>query len=132
LTDQPPHTAEQKRKAQLAFELLTKVFVNPEQFDEAPFGDVYVQHNPFIPDGKEGLRVWSRAMVEATPDSHLEIRRILVDGDFVAVHSHVKRFPDDAGMALLDLFRVADDTVVEHWDISQEVPAASVNSNSVV
>ncbi|MBT2269961.1 nuclear transport factor 2 family protein [Rhodococcus qingshengii] len=131
LTDQAPHTPEQRHKAQLAYDLVVKVFVRPAEFDSAPFGDVYVQHNPSIPDGKEGLRSWAQAMVDAAPDAHLEIKRILVDGDYVAVHSHVIRAPGDSGMALVDMFRIKDDVVVEHWDLMQEVPTESANANTM-
>jgi len=131
LTGQPPHTPEQERKIQVALDLMLRVFGNFDEFDSAPFGDVYVQHNPMIADGKEGLRPFAKAMVESAPEGHGSIKRALVDGDFVLVHTHVTRSPGDPGMALMDLFRVVDDKVVEHWDVMQEVPPQSLNSNTM-
>lgn len=131
LCDQPAHTAEQQRKAKLAVDLLTRVFVCPEDFDAAPIGDVYVQHSPGVGDGKEALRCFAEKIVTAAPDAHLDIKRVLVDGDYVVVHSHVTWSPGDPGTALIDLFRVKDDTVVEHWDIMQQVPAESANDNTM-
>jgi hypothetical protein len=53
----------------------------------------------------------------------------ILDGDHVIVHVHVVRFPGDPGLAVIDIFRVEDDAIVEHWDVLQEVPAKPVNPN---
>ena len=36
--------------------------------------------------------------------------------------SHFVRKPDDRGMAVMDIFRVENGKLVEHWDVLQEVP----------
>lgn len=131
LCDQPEHTADQRRKVQIVFDLLTRVFVNPEEFDAAPFGEAYVQHSPGVADDREALRDFAKLTAAAAPNAHLEIKRILVDGDYVVVHSHIKRAEQDPGVALVDIFRVNGDTVVEHWDVMQEVPAESANANTM-
>ena len=47
----------------------------------------------------------------------------IAEGDLVAVHSHYVAIPGDRGRAVLDLFRVRDGKIVEHWDAVQDVPA---------
>jgi predicted SnoaL-like aldol condensation-catalyzing enzyme len=131
LVDQPTHTAAEERKIKIVFDLFTKVFVNHEDFDQAPFGEVYIQHNPGIADGTEGLRPWATELIAAGPDAHIEYKRFLVDGDYVIVHSHVKPAPDQPGLAIFDLFRLKGDKVVEHWDIWQEVPQEAANTNTM-
>ena len=37
----------------------------------------------------------------------------------------------DPGLAVVDIFRVADGMIVEHWDVIQDVPAQPVNPNSM-
>jgi predicted SnoaL-like aldol condensation-catalyzing enzyme len=131
LVDQPTHTADQERKIKIVFDLFTNVFVNFEEFDQAPFGEVYIQHNPGIADGTEGLRPWAKELIDSAPDAHIEYKRFLVDGDYVTVHTHVKQTPDHLGVAVFDLFRIKDDKVVEHWDIWQEVPEKPANTNTM-
>ena len=62
-----------------------------------------------------------------SPDARQTIHRAMVDGDMVAVHVHVERFPGDPGLAVVDIFRVANGMIAEHWDVLQEVPANPVN-----
>lgn len=49
--------------------------------------------------------------------------RTLADGDLVALHT---RIVADTGpeLAAVDVFRVRDGPVVEHWDVVQPVPAS--------
>jgi len=42
-------------------------------------------------------------------------------------HVHVTRHPGDPGLAVVDIFRVAGDMIVEHWDVLMDVPANPVN-----
>ncbi|NUP30269.1 MAG: SnoaL-like domain-containing protein, partial [Streptomycetaceae bacterium] len=58
-------------------------------------------------------------------------KRIIAEGDLVAVHSHYVNYPGDRGSAILDLFRVRNGKIVEHWDIIQAVPETSANGNGM-
>ena len=40
-------------------------------------------------------------------------------------------FPDDLGLAVVDIFRVEDGRIIEHWDVIQPVPAESANTNGM-
>ncbi|MGW0995679.1 nuclear transport factor 2 family protein [Streptomyces sp. NPDC002520] len=80
----------------------------------------YVQHNPFIPPAKDGLR---RFIAELPDASRYEPGAIIAEGDLVMVHG---RYSGGSGAPLLgvDIFRFEDGLVVEHWDVLQdEVPA---------
>lgn len=39
--------------------------------------------------------------------------------------------PGERGQAVVDLFRVQDGKIVEHWDVLQDVPATSANDNTM-
>ena len=88
--------------------------------------DEYIQHNPNIPDGREA----AIEMLEpkfSLPHASFDIKRILVDGNLAAIHLHGRFSPDNPGGAVVDLFRLEDEKIVEHWDVLQSMPTHSVN-----
>jgi predicted SnoaL-like aldol condensation-catalyzing enzyme len=116
-----------------AVEFLDLAF-NQKKVDEALdryIAEPYTQHNPQVPTGVEGARAGLTGLLQQVPGWDYEFKRVLVDGDLVAVHSHVTTGPDDHGMALVDIFRAEDGKFVEHWDVSQPVPETAANENSM-
>ncbi len=104
------------RKA-VVVEALTRAF-NERDFSvlEAWWSPEYIQHNPFIPPKRDGLR----GFVEALPkDRRYEHGRVFADGEFVIVHG---RYIGGGNKTLVaaDFFRFENDKVVEHWDVLQE------------
>lgn len=51
--------------------------------------------------------------------------------DLVAVHSHVRKKPDEWGAAVVHIFKFQGDCIVELWDIGQPVPERSPNENGM-
>jgi predicted SnoaL-like aldol condensation-catalyzing enzyme len=90
----------------------------------------YIQHNPEAPDGREAFIKGFAAYVEST-DYRCEIKRVIADSDIVAVHSHCKESANDIGSAVVDIFRVEKERIVEHWDVLQAVPSKSANRNTM-
>jgi predicted SnoaL-like aldol condensation-catalyzing enzyme len=107
--------------------------LNRSDFDEAAvhFGPQYVQHNPMIKDGIDGFRAFLHDLKAQFPDLRSEIKRVFADGDFVILHAHAKRKPDEAGLAIVDIFRLDHGKIVEHWDVRQPVAEASANPNGM-
>jgi len=91
----------------------------------------YRQHNPQAQDGPDGVLAFATAYVKANPELHMDFKRIIAEGEYVVVHSHQKRNPQDRGEAVVDIFRVQDGKLVEHWDVIQPVPAPSINRNTM-
>ncbi|WP_046710206.1 hypothetical protein, partial [Streptomyces europaeiscabiei] len=58
-------------------------------------------------------------------------KSFIAEGDLVAVHNNDKTSPDDRGNAVVDLFRVRNGKIVEHWDVTQAVSATSANDNTM-
>jgi predicted SnoaL-like aldol condensation-catalyzing enzyme len=91
----------------------------------------YTQHNPEAQDGPEafvGYVHWLRGQL---PELHLDIVRAIAEDDLVVTHSNLHLAAGDRGMAVADFWRVVDGKIVEHWDVTQEVPEKSANENAM-
>ncbi|GAA3841377.1 nuclear transport factor 2 family protein [Streptomyces phyllanthi] len=98
---------------------------------DAYWGPEYHQHNPNIPDGVAGVKAGLGAYFEQFPQLKVTPKRVVAEGDLVAVHSHYVNAPGERGQAIIDLFRVRGGKIVEHWDVIQDVPATSANDNTM-
>ena len=95
------------------------------------WGPEYHQHNPNIADGVKGVKAGLGAYFQQFPDLAVSRKRVIAEGDLVAVHSHYVNAPGERGQAVIDLFRVRNGKIVEHWDALQDVPETSANDNTM-
>lgn len=107
--------------------------LNQLDFERASelIGERYLQHNPHAVDGKEGLKKHLAMLKKDFPKNHGDIKRAIAEGDLVALHIHSKRTPDSRGNAIVDIFRIQNGKVVEHWDVVQAVPETARNDNTM-
>ena len=107
--------------------------LNQKDFDAASkyLGSRYVQHNPVAADGAEGLKGFIQFLRDKFPNSRSEIKRVFADGDYVIVHVHAVREPGTRGRAIMDIFKLENGKIVEHWDVAQDVPEKAANSNGM-
>ncbi len=89
----------------------------------------YIQHSQLAPPGRDALKAFLDMIREETPEAVHDVKRAFVDGDHVTVHYHVRRWPGDLGWAVIDIFRVADGMIAEHWDVLQDVVEGGPNPN---
>lgn len=117
----------------LAKECLDTIFNQhkPEQAVKQYIGASYRQHNPDAPDGPQGVIEYATGYLKANPQVHIDFKRIIAEGDHVVVHSHLKPSPSDRGVAVVDIFRVENGKLVEHWDVMQPVPSQPANKNGM-
>lgn len=94
-------------------------------------GDRYVQHNPNAPDGPEGFRKLISFLREKFPNAHSEIKRSFVEGDYVILHVNGVREPGTKGNAVVDIFKLENGKIVEHWDVVQPIPENPANNNTM-
>ncbi|MDN6882295.1 ester cyclase [Variovorax sp. CAN2819] len=94
-------------------------------------GNRYVQHNPTAADGPEGFRKFIAFLREKFPKSHSDIKRSFVDGDYVILHVNAVREPGTRGSAIVDIFKLENGKIVEHWDVVQPVPDTAANKNGM-
>jgi predicted SnoaL-like aldol condensation-catalyzing enzyme len=94
----------------------------------------YIQHDPNSATGRDGTIEALAAHMQRSPGMSHDIKRIIYGKDgLIAVHYHFRHAPDQRGLAVVDLFRIEDGFLVEHWDIIQPIPdpARAKNSNGM-
>lgn len=108
-------------------------FFNGHQVAEAAevVADGYKQHNPRVPDGKAPFVSYFIDFFAKNPNARARIVRSAANGDLVWLHIHATNGVDDRGMAIVDIFRVKDGRIVEHWDVLQAVPEKAANANTM-
>jgi predicted SnoaL-like aldol condensation-catalyzing enzyme len=85
-------------------------------------GPGFRQHSALLPDDRDAtISVLSHLLGSEYPASRLTVERTVAQGDLVAVQVLWKQGPGDAGVAKIDIFRLQDSRIVEHWDVAQEV-----------
>ena len=89
----------------------------------------YIQHNPLLASGRDAAVKFLTTRI--TRDSISDIKRVIAEGDLVVLHVHSRNNLTDRGRAVVDIFRVADGKIIEHWDVIQAVPAKSENPNTM-
>ncbi|MFF2821395.1 ester cyclase [Kitasatospora cineracea] len=92
----------------------------------------YIQHNPRIADGLEGFREFVETLKADFPQLRAEVKRIFAEGDHVIAHVHGIRVPGGPGTAIVDIFRLEDGRIAEHWDVMQQIPDEASNQNGML
>lgn len=116
-----PSRDEEANRA-LAVSVINNVFGlgNIDMIDEV-YDESYIQHNPFIPNGREVVKDVIRSI---NPEEFsFEVGFAMAYGDFVLLHSRVQGFPGfdiEGGLIAVDIFRFEDGKIMEHWDVVQE------------
>ena len=107
--------------------------INQKDFGAASayLGSRYTQHNPNAADGPEGLKAFLQFLKEKFPASRSEIKRVLADGDYVVLHVHAVREPGARGTAIVDIFKLENGKIVEHWDVAQDIPEKMPHNNGM-
>jgi predicted SnoaL-like aldol condensation-catalyzing enzyme len=129
---QPAIAADLARNKELVLAFYKKL-IGEKDYEGARryMGSEYRQHAPYAADGHAGVAEWVRKFKEAFPQHHYEVKKIIAEGDLVMLHLHGKSGLHPYGESVIDIFRIEDGKVVEHWDIIQPIPESADNANSM-
>ncbi len=118
IADDRPH-----RNKALVLDAMTALFQRHDASAvERLYADDYIQHNPGIPQGRAALK----GLVENLSSSvYYEPGLIIAEGDLVAIHGRIRGWAEEPQI-VVDIFRVQEGKLAEHWDVLQnEVPATA-------
>ncbi len=124
--------ARQEDNKKIVMEFYDKA-INQKDFEAASkyLGPVYIQHNQNAADGAGGLKAFIRSLREKFPNARSEVKRVFVDGDYVILHVHAVRTPGTRGMAIVDIFRLKNGKIEEHWDAHEDIVEKPANGNGM-
>jgi len=107
--------------------------INKKDFESASkyLGPHYIQHNQQAADGRDGLKSLVRYLRDKYPDAHSEIKQVFTYGDHVILHVHAVREPGTRGVAIVDIFRLLNEKIVEHWDVHEDILDKAANTNGM-
>ena len=92
---------------------------------EAFWSPNYIQHSAHIEPGREGLFNLVKA---APPDFRYENALVVADGDYVLLHGRFSNHGQPSPWIVVDIVRLEDGLLTEHWDVIQEASRASSQS----
>ncbi|WP_299866150.1 nuclear transport factor 2 family protein [uncultured Hoeflea sp.] len=101
--------------------------IKAKKFDEVieQYKDsAYIQHNRSVQSGVKAIVEVNKKLAKQFPEFTLTAKHVYVDGEFVTFHSHVTfkakhRGDDTKGLNVVDIWKVSDGNIVEHWDSLQ-------------
>ena len=94
--------------------------------------DNIIQHSPLLHDTKEGFKVDTRPYYSRPdlPKTKVDIRHIAAEGDKVWLMIRDVA-PNGKVFARVDIFKVENGKITEHWSVEQAEPKESDNKNTM-
>ncbi|TCC93096.1 hypothetical protein FBD94_07675 [Pedobacter hiemivivus] len=82
-----------------------------------------INHHPHSGKGaEETIAAVNKFLFGKFPEFTVSIKRIAAEGDLVWIQCYTQDTPKDHGKMSMDIFRVKNGKIAEHWDIIQEIP----------
>ncbi|MCD1117605.1 nuclear transport factor 2 family protein [Chryseobacterium turcicum] len=90
----------------------------------------FIQHNPSTPDGQEGVKSLVQMLIsQGVAAQKIEFKHICVEDDIVFLHSRYEMAGKE--WRFIDIYRLENDKLVEHWDAMMSMPDQRANNNSM-
>lgn len=90
----------------------------------------FIQHNPTIADGPEGVKQLVQMLAsQGVPKQKVEFKHVVADGNIVVLHSRYEMAGKE--WRFIDIYRVEDGKLAEHWDAMMQAPDTRANVNSM-
>ncbi|GAB1643570.1 nuclear transport factor 2 family protein [Krasilnikovia sp. MM14-A1259] len=118
---------------QVARDYIENIWNKGKTEDAAKYiADDLIQHNPNLADGRKPLVEFIDSTRGQLPGLRFDIRRTAAEGDLVFVHSLFLPAAGQRGLAVIDVFRIQDGVIAEHWDLNEAVPETTASGREIV
>jgi predicted SnoaL-like aldol condensation-catalyzing enzyme len=112
----------------LVLEAMTALFQRRDaKAVERLYAPDYIQHNPSIPQGRAAL---AELVAQLPPDLFYEPGLMIAEGAYVAIHGRIRGWAP-APQVVIDVFRIDDGLLAEHWDVLQDEVAADATPSGI-
>ena len=123
--------AQEEKNKQIAVTAYQRIFgdLDVSAIDEYMSKD-FLQHNPTIADGREGVKALVQMLAsQGVLKQEISFKHIVVEKDIVFLHSRYEMAGKE--WRFIDIYRINNDKLVEHWDAMMPMPDESANNNSM-
>jgi len=100
-------------------------FYNKKDFDNAKLmlAEDFANHHHGVGVGRERtVETFKEMAATPFPDFSLTVLRAVAEDDLVWTHGVIRVAPGVPPVVVVDIWRVRDGLLVEHWDVGQSVP----------
>lgn len=88
----------------------------------------FVQHNPTIADGPEGVKALIQMLAsQGVQKQKIEFKHVIAEDDTVILHSRYEMAGKE--WRFIDIYRLENSKLVEHWDAMMQMPENRANNN---
>ena len=96
-----------------------KEFFNDHDIDSAItyVREDYIQHNPGVSQGRQGLMDGFREKFKTEPTFRLQIKMLIEEGDMMCVYLKNVDPEGNTKARVVDIYRIEDGKLAEHWDV---------------
>ena len=89
-----------------------------------------IQHNPTIADGAAGVKALVQMFAaQGMPKQKVTFKHVVAEGDIVFLHSRFEMAGKE--WRFIDIYRIADGKLAEHWDAMMPMPEERANANGM-
>jgi predicted SnoaL-like aldol condensation-catalyzing enzyme len=118
-----------EKNKQLAIIAYQRIFGDLDSTGVDEFmSDGFIQHNPSTHDGQEGVKALVQMLIsQGVPKQKIEFKHIAAEGDIVFLHSRYEMAGKE--WRFIDIYRIEDGKLAEHWDAMMQMPDEPANNN---
>ena len=88
----------------------------------------FKQHNPTIGDGPKGVKALVQMLTsQGIPKQKIMFKHVVAEGDIVILHSRYEMAGKE--WRLIDIYRMENGKLAEHWDAMMPMPDERAHNN---
>lgn len=88
----------------------------------------FLQHNPTTPDGPEGVKALVQMLIsQGVLKQKIVFKHVVADSDIVFLHSRYEMAGKE--WRFIDIYRIENGKLAEHWDAMMQMPDNRGNNN---